>query len=458
MAGVDEAGRGPLAGPVVAAAVILDELRPIRGLTDSKLLTPRASASGCSTRSAPRRCASASPQASVEEIDTLNILQATLLAMRRAVEGLRLQPQQGAGRRQPAAGAGDAGRSDRQRRRQGAGRSRPRRSWPRCTATGCACELHERASAVRLRRPQGLLDARAPERAARARRLPAAPAQLRAGARASSTGCSERAVAHGHADHVARQPAAGAAAQARRRPGALPQARRRLARGRAPVRGLRCARRRARAAGGRQRRRPGSEPRLRELAPRRPPRSRSSPRRLLAELGTLESPAPIGFVVPLRRRAPRSTRDAPTRRARPPAGRRQRRQHPAQRRGVRLHAGRSRSKGTAALWSPKVLRAGMGAHFGLHLVEGADEATRSPRSPCRCSRTSSHAGAAPRRRARCRGRAPGCSATKGRASSPALRQRCAATLRIPQPGGEESLNVAAAAAVCLYESARQHGR
>ncbi len=74
VAGVDEAGRGPLAGPVVAAAVILDDLHPIAGLNDSKKL------------SASRR------EALFDEIDRLNILQATLLAMRRAVQGLRLKP------------------------------------------------------------------------------------------------------------------------------------------------------------------------------------------------------------------------------------------------------------------------------------------------------------------------------------------------------------------------------
>ena len=89
--GVDEAGRGPLAGPVFAAAVILDPENPIEGLKDSKLL------------SASRReflfeliqknsTANAIAQASVEEIDRLNILQATMLAMQRAVEGLGIQP------------------------------------------------------------------------------------------------------------------------------------------------------------------------------------------------------------------------------------------------------------------------------------------------------------------------------------------------------------------------------
>jgi ribonuclease HII len=91
VAGVDEAGRGPLAGPVVAAAVILDDLQPIAGLGDSKVLSERkrerlfdeirAKALACSIA-----------EATVEEIDRLNILQPTKLAMQRAVAGLRLPP------------------------------------------------------------------------------------------------------------------------------------------------------------------------------------------------------------------------------------------------------------------------------------------------------------------------------------------------------------------------------
>jgi ribonuclease HII len=91
VAGVDEAGRGPLAGPVVAAAVILDDLRPIRGLKDSKELTPRIRERLFDEIRAKALCCGVGI-ASVEEIDTINILQATLLAMRRAVEGLRLKP------------------------------------------------------------------------------------------------------------------------------------------------------------------------------------------------------------------------------------------------------------------------------------------------------------------------------------------------------------------------------
>lgn len=91
VAGVDEAGRGPLAGPVVAAAVILDDLKPIKGLADSKTLTALRRAKLFDEIRAKALCCSIA-QASVEEIDRLNILQATMLAMRRAVEGLRLKP------------------------------------------------------------------------------------------------------------------------------------------------------------------------------------------------------------------------------------------------------------------------------------------------------------------------------------------------------------------------------
>lgn len=91
LAGVDEAGRGPLAGPVVAAAVILDELQPIAGLADSKKLSARQREALFDEIRAKALCCSIA-LATVEEIDQLNILHATMLAMRRAVEGLRLKP------------------------------------------------------------------------------------------------------------------------------------------------------------------------------------------------------------------------------------------------------------------------------------------------------------------------------------------------------------------------------
>ena len=92
MAGVDEAGRGPLAGPVVAAAVILDERNPIVGLADSKKLTALRREKLYDEIQAKALCCSIA-LATVDEIDCLNILQATMLAMKRAVEGLRLTPQ-----------------------------------------------------------------------------------------------------------------------------------------------------------------------------------------------------------------------------------------------------------------------------------------------------------------------------------------------------------------------------
>ncbi len=113
-------------------------------------------------------------------------------------------------------------------------------------------------------------------------------------------------------------------------------------------------------------------------------------------------------------------------------------------------------EGCAALWSPKVLRAGMGAHFALQLHEQAVladlEVLRMP-----WLATSSHA---PDLLHRCRLPHP-CAwvfGHEGQGVSALLRARCAATLRIAQPGGEESLNVAAAAAICLHESVRQRDR
>ncbi|HUN68549.1 MAG TPA: ribonuclease HII [Burkholderiales bacterium] len=89
--GVDEAGRGPLAGPVFAAAVILDPARPIEGLKDSKLLSA-SRREVLSILVQQRSRAFAIAHATVEEIDRLNILQASLLAMQRAVEGLGMLP------------------------------------------------------------------------------------------------------------------------------------------------------------------------------------------------------------------------------------------------------------------------------------------------------------------------------------------------------------------------------
>jgi ribonuclease HII len=92
LAGVDEVGRGPLAGPVVAAAVILDPARPIEGLKDSKQLSEKRRES-LAAEIREKALAWALGHAEVEEIDRLNILQATLLAMQRAVAGLCLVPE-----------------------------------------------------------------------------------------------------------------------------------------------------------------------------------------------------------------------------------------------------------------------------------------------------------------------------------------------------------------------------
>jgi ribonuclease HII len=93
MAGVDEAGRGPLAGPVMAAAVILDPARPIRGIKDSKLLTAEEREE-LSLRIRERARAWAVAWADHEEIDRINILQASLLAMARAVAALAVEPEE----------------------------------------------------------------------------------------------------------------------------------------------------------------------------------------------------------------------------------------------------------------------------------------------------------------------------------------------------------------------------
>jgi TrmH family RNA methyltransferase len=110
-------------------------------------------------------------------------------------------------------------------------------------------------------------------------------------------------------------------------------------------------------------------------------------------------------------------------------------------------------KGTAALWSPKVVRAGQGAHFGLRLIEGLAPADLAALAVPMVA-TSSHT-----EHSLSRVTLPSPCAWvmghEGQGVSPELMARCALTVGIPQPGGEESLNVAAAAAICLYESERQ---
>jgi TrmH family RNA methyltransferase len=111
--------------------------------------------------------------------------------------------------------------------------------------------------------------------------------------------------------------------------------------------------------------------------------------------------------------------------------------------------------GTAALWSPKVVRAGMGAHFAMHLVEGVDADSLDALTVPLLG-TSSHGseqlGDAPLPRP-----CAWAMGHEGQGLSAAVAGRCLKLLRIAQPGGEESLNVAAAAAICMYESVRQRG-
>ena len=173
----------------------------------------------------------------------------------------------------------------------------------------------------------------------------------------------------------------------------------------------------------------------------------------MAGISTLETPPPIAFVVP----APAAAAVRPGE----PTLVLDRLQDPGNA-GALLRSAAAFGctqlvalAGTTALWAPKVVRAGMGAHFALHLVESAGfddlDALGIPMLA-----TSSRGGqeidavALPWPCAWVLGH-------EGQGITPALAARCALHLRIPQPGGEESLNVAAAGAVCLYESARQRG-
>ena len=111
--------------------------------------------------------------------------------------------------------------------------------------------------------------------------------------------------------------------------------------------------------------------------------------------------------------------------------------------------------GSAGLWTPKVLRAAMGAHFALHLIDAAEpEQLAALRVPLLA--TGSHDGV-PLPQARLPWPCAWVFGHEGQGVQPALFARAALTVRIPQPGGEESLNVAAAAAICLYESLRARG-
>ena len=195
-----------------------------------------------------------------------------------------------------------------------------------------------------------------------------------------------------------------------------------------------------------------SQPALRGLADQAQ-RVLLLPDALFRELSTLESPASIGALVerppsaPLRADVPTVLLD---------------RLQDAGNVGSILRSAAALGvqqvvalKGTAALWSPKVLRAGMGAHFALQLHDSLELDELQPLTLPWVA-TSSHA---PALLHRCALPQP-CAwvfGHEGQGVAPALMERCALTLRIAQPGGEESLNVAAAAAICLHESVRQRG-
>lgn len=174
------------------------------------------------------------------------------------------------------------------------------------------------------------------------------------------------------------------------------------------------------------------------------------PQALMAGLSSLDSPCAIGFVVPLP--------EASELRIDQPSVVLDRLQDPGNV-GTILRSAAALGftqviglKGTVAMWSPKVLRSAMGAHFALHLVESLDaqDLTRL-RVPLLLSSPHAHeslnAVTLPWPCAWAMGH-------EGQGVSEEVAQHCAQQLRIPQPGGQESLNVASAAAICLYESAR----
>jgi len=181
------------------------------------------------------------------------------------------------------------------------------------------------------------------------------------------------------------------------------------------------------------------------------PRIAVVPDAVFAAISALESPAPMGFLTPL----PTASALLPAM----PSVVLDRLQDAGNvgsilRSAAAFGFGQVLSlKGTAALWSPKVLRAGMGAHFGLHLVEGLSSRDLAPLQIPLLA-TSSHQGEwLPH--ARLPWPCAWMLGHEGQGVGAELLAMAQLTVRIPQPGGEESLNVGSAAAVCLYESARQ---
>ena len=193
-----------------------------------------------------------------------------------------------------------------------------------------------------------------------------------------------------------------------------------------------------------------ADPALQALA-LRAPRVAVLPQRLFDELSALPSPRGIGFVLalPAAARPDRSASAVVLDRVQDPgnAGSVLR---SAAALGVRQVLA---LKGTVALWSPKVLRAGMGAHFGLLLAEGLQAADLRALAPPLVA-TSPHA-ALELHQAPLPDPCAWVLGQEGQGLAPELAAACALTVRIPQPGQGESLNVAAAAAICLYEGLRR---
>jgi RNA methyltransferase, TrmH family len=193
-------------------------------------------------------------------------------------------------------------------------------------------------------------------------------------------------------------------------------------------------------------------PALRQLA-RHAAKIAVIPAALMAQLSSLDSPPPLGFLVSW------TSAEQPQLTPQIPSLVLDRLQDPGNVGNILRSAAAMgftqvlALQNTVALWSPKVLRAGMGAHFGLQLVEGVTlEALSALKMPM--VSTSSHVSIVIHKT-----KLPWPCAWvfghEGQGVTSSVAEHCDLTVNIPQPGGEESLNVAAAAAVCLYESARQ---
>ena len=511
MAGVDEAGRGPLAGPVVAAAVILDDApadpRP-RRLEGAHRRAARAARR---RRSAPARCAVA--VAAGERRGDRHAQHPARHAARDAARGRgaaadaaarcwstatscrrwRCRCRRHRRRRRP--GEGDLGGVD---PRQGAPRpavpgaarapsrstastatraTRRRRIWPRC-----ACTAPARCTGARFAPVRAVLaaaaDAWQPQTPARSCGSVAAAAcgplptscgrQRRAWSRRSGSRVDRSAAPTASAPPTPTRRCAGMSAatpsRITSRDNPLLVRLRQLAQDAGAYRRhgtvwldgehlcSAAAQRGRHAAQAVVTESAWQRPALRALAAAMPTGWRSFPMRSTPRSARCRRPAASASSCRSARRR-RSIRGR-QHRARPGAGRRQRRQRAAQRGGLRLRAGAgAQGHGDAVVAEGAARRHGRA--FRAAAGRGARRRARSTRSRCRWSPPARTRDAGAARRARCRTPAPGCSATKGRACGRSCWRDARCAVRIPQPGGEESLNVAAAAAVCLYDGVRR---